>query len=127
MFTNHIQHFPDFARTPIPAAIPMLTNAIPELFPQVGNPAQGWGLTFMITQEAHTETGRGRNTGWWAGLSNLYWWCDRERGVAGMIATQILPFFGKPLIHVPLHPLLYMQQHCSVLLHLLIRTQTKRS
>lgn len=40
-------------------------------------------------------TGRGRNTGWWAGISNQFWWCDRERGVAGMIAGQVLPFGGK--------------------------------
>lgn len=30
-----------------------------------------------------------------AGLPNLFWWCDRENGVAGIIATQILPFCGK--------------------------------
>lgn len=27
---------------------------------------QGWGLSFMITQEPGA-TGRGRNTAWWAG------------------------------------------------------------
>ena len=30
-----------------------------------------------------------------AGLPNLFWWCDRENGIAGIIATQILPFSGK--------------------------------
>lgn len=40
-------------------------------------------------------TGRGANTAWWAGIVNLFWWCDREKGVAGMIAGQILPF-GDP-------------------------------
>ena len=62
-------------------------------------------------------TGRGKDTAWWAGesfssqgwwavrmnadvegdagLPNLFWWCDRENGVAGIIATQILPFCGK--------------------------------
>ena len=39
-------------------------------------------------------TGRGRGTGWWAGLPNLFWWCDREKGVGGIIASQILPFGG---------------------------------
>jgi len=38
------------------------------------------------------QTGRGRNTGWWAGIANLFYWVDRERGVAGMIASQVLPF-----------------------------------
>ena len=29
-----------------------------------------------------------------AGLRDSYWWCDRENGVAGMVATQISPFCG---------------------------------
>ena len=37
-------------------------------------------------------TGRGANTCWWAGIANLFYWVDREKGVAGMIASQILPF-----------------------------------
>lgn len=56
-----------------------------------GNPPQGWGLSFHITQEPG-PTGRGANTGWWAGIANLFWWCDREKGVAGMIASQVMPF-----------------------------------
>ncbi len=32
---------------------------------------------------------------WWAGLPNLFWWADREKGVGGMVASQILPFAGK--------------------------------
>jgi hypothetical protein len=27
----------------------------------------------------------------------LFWWCDREKGVAGMIASQIMPF-GDPQV-----------------------------
>lgn len=91
MFENQVPEFPDFARTPTPAAKSEQTNAFPELYPQAGNPPQGWGLSFMLTQEAGA-TGRGRNTAWWAGIANLFWWCDRERGVAGMIASQIMPF-----------------------------------
>ncbi|KAK5135071.1 hypothetical protein LTR08_005596 [Meristemomyces frigidus] len=82
---------PDFARQGIPAAKPEHTNPSPELYPQEGNPPQGWGLSFMITQEAGA-TGRGKNTAWWAGIANLFWWCDREKGVAGMIASQVMPF-----------------------------------
>jgi hypothetical protein len=37
-------------------------------------------------------TGRSASTVHWAGLANLWWWVDRERGVAGLVATQILPF-----------------------------------
>ncbi|CZT20436.1 probable related beta-lactamase [Ramularia collo-cygni] len=91
MFENQIKEHPDFARAGIPAAKPDQTNPAPELYPQEGNPPQGWGLSFMITQEPGA-TGRGRNTAWWAGIANLFWWCDREKGVAGMIASQVMPF-----------------------------------
>lgn len=91
MFENQVPEFPDFARTPTPAAKSEQTNAFPELYPQEGNPPQGWGLSFMLTQEAGA-TGRGRNTAWWAGIANLFWWCDREKGIAGMIASQVMPF-----------------------------------
>lgn len=45
----------------------------------------------MLTIDAG-GTGRGKNTAWWAGIANLFWWCDREKGVAGMIASQVMPF-----------------------------------
>jgi len=92
MFANQIPEMPDFARQGIKAAIPELTNPIGELYPQ-GNEPQGWGLTFMLTI-AEGATGRGRNTGWWAGLPNLFWWADREKGVGGIVASQIIPFGG---------------------------------
>ncbi|OQN95249.1 hypothetical protein B0A48_18608 [Cryoendolithus antarcticus] len=91
MFENSIPKHPDFARQGIPAAKAEMTNPAPELYPQEGNPPQGWGLSFMITQEPGA-TGRGANTGWWAGIANLFWWADREKGVAGMIASQVMPF-----------------------------------
>ncbi|KAL8673938.1 MAG: hypothetical protein Q9168_001633 [Polycauliona sp. 1 TL-2023] len=91
MFTNQIPQFPDFGRRGIPAAKPDLTNPIPDMYPQPPEQPQGWGLTFMMTIHPGA-TGRGENTAWWAGLANLYWWCDREKGVAGMCASQILPF-----------------------------------
>lgn len=94
MFKNQIPQFPKFAYQPISAAKPRYTNPLPELYPQEGHPDQGWGLTFHITMEPGA-TGRGANTGWWAGLTNLFWWADREKGVGGMIASQVLPF-GDP-------------------------------
>lgn len=94
MFENQIPSMPDFGREKIHAATPELTNEIPELYPQPREQAQGWGLTFMLTM-SEGATGRGRNTGWWAGLPNLFWWADRERGVGGMVASQILPFAGE--------------------------------
>lgn len=91
MFTNQIPSMPNFGRQPIQAATPELTNPIPELYPQPHDQEQGWGLTFMLTIH-EGATGRGRNTGWWAGLPNLFWWADREKGVGGMVASQIVPF-----------------------------------
>ncbi|CZT21017.1 related to related beta-lactamase [Ramularia collo-cygni] len=97
MWENQIPHLPDFARQGIPDAKRDQTNPTAELYPQDGNPPQGWGLSFMLTQEPG-GTGRGRNTAWWAGLANLFWWCDREKGVAGMIASQMLPFLDPAIV-----------------------------
>jgi CubicO group peptidase (beta-lactamase class C family) len=100
MFTNQIPNFPQFARQSIPAAKKELTNPISNMYPEPDDPAQGWGLTFMLTSlERSDPTGRGKNTGHWVGLANLFWWADREKGVGGMIASQILPF-GDPSIGV---------------------------
>ncbi|KAL4952507.1 beta-lactamase/transpeptidase-like protein [Aspergillus filifer] len=96
MFTNQIPHYPNFSRQSIPASKPDLTNAIPELYPVAGNPPQGWGLTFMLSNGG--PTGRSTSTGHWAGLANLWWWADREKGVAGLVATQILPFVDLPVL-----------------------------
>jgi CubicO group peptidase (beta-lactamase class C family) len=93
MFTNQIPHLPSFGRTPIPDSKPLLTNAVSELYPQDGDPEQGWGLTFMLTISP-TATGRNSGAVHWSGISNCYWWCDRERGVAGIVCSQILPYGG---------------------------------
>ncbi|KAL4908478.1 hypothetical protein BDW74DRAFT_175159 [Aspergillus multicolor] len=90
MFTNQIPHMPQYSRQGMPASKPDLTNPIPELYPVAGNPPQGWGLTFMLSNGG--PTGRSTDTAHWAGLANLWWWADREKGVAGMVCTQILPF-----------------------------------
>lgn len=90
MFTNQIPQLPKFSTQGIPAAKPDLTNPIAELYPVPGNPPQGWGLTFMMSNGG--ATGRSQTTGHWAGLPNLWWWADRQKGVAGIVCTQILPF-----------------------------------
>lgn len=92
MFENQIPHFPEFGRHGIPASKCDLTNAIPDIYP---GKKQGWGLTFMLSDG---PTGRSDGTGMWAGLPNLFWWCDREKGVAGIIGTQVLPFADAQLI-----------------------------
>jgi CubicO group peptidase (beta-lactamase class C family) len=95
MFTNQIPQFPDFGRQGIPAAKPDLTNPISDVYPVEGNPPQGWGLTFMLSNGG--PTGRSKSTGFWAGLPNCWWWCDREKGVGGIVCCQILPF-GDPKV-----------------------------
>ncbi|SEA01454.1 serine hydrolase domain-containing protein [Rubrimonas cliftonensis] len=72
----------------LPAVIPALTREA-EFFP--GLP-KSWGLSFMIN-DAPAPTGRPAGALAWAGLANLYYWIDRENGVGGFWATQILPFF----------------------------------
>ncbi|KAH8817035.1 beta-lactamase family protein [Xylogone sp. PMI_703] len=89
MFRNQIPEFPNFGRQGIPPAKPWLTNALPDLYPIPRDQSQGWGLTFMLTSGA---TGRAPGTATWAGLPNLWWWCDRTKGVAGIICSQVLPF-----------------------------------
>ncbi|KAL4787191.1 beta-lactamase/transpeptidase-like protein [Aspergillus varians] len=96
MFSNQIPHLPNYSRQSIPASKPDLTNPVPELYPVAGNPPQGWGLTFMLSNGG--ATGRSSSTGHWAGLANLWWWADREKGVAGIVCTQILPFVDLPVL-----------------------------
>lgn len=93
IFKNQIPEMPNFGRKLIPDVMPHLTNPIPELYAQPHDQPQGWGLTFMLTIHKGV-TGRGASTGWWAWLPNLYWWADRDNGVGGIVASQILPFAG---------------------------------
>ncbi|GKU12210.1 unnamed protein product [Fusarium langsethiae] len=90
MLSNSIEKFPNFSRQPISAAKPDLSNPIGELYPVDGDPPQGWGLTFMLTNGGFS--GRSKSTVQWAGLANLWWWADCEYGVGGIVCTQILPF-----------------------------------
>jgi methyl acetate hydrolase len=51
-----------------------------------------WGLSFLINPEA-LPTGRSAGSLAWAGLANSYYWIDPKKRVAGVFATQLLPFF----------------------------------
>lgn len=51
-----------------------------------------WGLSFLVNPEP-MPTGRSANSLAWAGLANSYYWIDPHRKVAGVYATQVLPFF----------------------------------
>jgi methyl acetate hydrolase len=52
----------------------------------------GWGLSFLINPEP-LSTGRSAGSLAWAGLANSYYWIDAARGITGVYATQLLPFF----------------------------------
>lgn len=86
LWQNQIPDKPDFAR-----------NAPPGLGPLMTDGPQGHGLGSCLTLEPG-ETGRGANSAWWCGLPNLYWWVDRERGVAGMLASQVLPLGDEKVV-----------------------------
>jgi len=62
-----------------------------EFFP--GMP-KSWALSFMVN-DVDAPTGRPVGSLAWAGLANLFFWIDRQNGIGGFWATQILPF-GDP-------------------------------
>jgi methyl acetate hydrolase len=70
-----------------PTSIPSLTNA-GEFFPGL---SKSWAYTFMVNDEK-APTGRAAGSLMWAGLGNLYYWIDRQTGIGGFWASQILPF-----------------------------------
>ena len=80
------------------AALGLAVGAWPSSMPSVSNPGEffpgtdkGWAYSFMTNRE-RTPSGRSPGSLAWAGLANCYYWIDRERGVGGYWATQILPF-----------------------------------
>ena len=68
-------------------SIPSLSNK-GEFFPGI---EKGWAYTFMTNRE-RTPSGRPANSLMWAGLANCFYWIDRNSGIGGYWATQILPF-----------------------------------
>ena len=73
--------------TMLPGVIPSLSNDA-EFFPGL---AKDWSYTFMVNAE-EAPTGRPAGSIGWAGLANSYYWIDRQNGIGGYWATQILPF-----------------------------------
>ncbi|WP_424926900.1 serine hydrolase domain-containing protein [Amaricoccus tamworthensis] len=71
----------------LPGVIPSLSNDA-EFFPGL---RKGWSCAFMRNEEP-APTGRPAGALGWAGLANLFYWIDRETGIGGFWATQILPF-----------------------------------
>ena len=69
------------------SANPTLTNS-GEYFPGI---RKSWAYTFQVNDEP-APTGRPAGSLAWAGLGNLFYWIDRQNGIAGFWGTQILPF-----------------------------------
>ena len=72
---------------PLKTVVPHLSNHA-EFFPGM---VKKWGLGFMISTEP-VPGGRSAGSLAWAGLGNTYFWIDHDRGVAGVILMQLLPF-----------------------------------
>jgi len=72
---------------PLPAVDPRVSGAI-DFFPGL---RKSWSYSFLINDEP-APTGRPAGSLAWGGLGNLYYWIDRQNGVAGFWATQLFPF-----------------------------------
>ncbi|HUR75740.1 MAG TPA: serine hydrolase domain-containing protein [Sporichthya sp.] len=83
--------------------VPMPADGIVSMVPELLNDvppfpfAESWGLGFHLVLE-DVPGARRAGTGDWAGIFNLYYWIDRSTGVAGMILTQVLPFFDSGVV-----------------------------
>lgn len=71
----------------LPGVVPSASNDA-EFFPGL---KKSWSYTFMVNDE-DAPTGRPAGSIGWAGLANCYFWIDRQTGIGGYWATQILPF-----------------------------------
>ncbi|KAK5448175.1 hypothetical protein LTS15_009200 [Exophiala xenobiotica] len=92
MFTNQIPDMPNFGRgEAVPPPKRDLINPVLEVYPGDGDSPQGWGLSFFLHLHDSGTGLHSKGTAWWAGLPNLYWWADRQRGFGGIVASQILP------------------------------------
>ena len=79
--------------------VTMLKRSMPfsndaEFFPEI---VKKWGLAFMLNTRPVPD-GRSANSLAWAGLANTYCWIDPTKKVAGVILTQILPFFDSKVV-----------------------------
>ncbi|KAI9841638.1 MAG: hypothetical protein M1837_000485 [Sclerophora amabilis] len=90
MFTNQIPDWNEkWAAQGEAVCRPDLASiALRDGIPAAGN--QGWGLNFLLMGDTLQRAEA-------PGLSNCFWALDREKGVGGMILSQILPF-GDPAV-----------------------------
>jgi len=60
---------------------------------------QGWSAGFLVNLEPSPH-GRSAMSLSWGGLANCYYWIDPASGVAGLVATQLLPFADPAMLRL---------------------------
>jgi methyl acetate hydrolase len=66
-------------------------------FDQFPGQRHKWGLSFDINEEPGPY-GRAAGSMSWAGLLNCYFWVDATKDVAGVLFTQVRPFFDERIV-----------------------------
>ena len=84
LFTSQVTH-------PRPGALVSAAPHVTRDFDAFPGQPTGWTLGFLTNLEPGTA-GRSAGSLTWAGLANSYYWLDRERGAAGVMLAQLLPF-----------------------------------
>jgi CubicO group peptidase (beta-lactamase class C family) len=76
----------------------LTVHALPSMIPQLATDGavlpgalDKFGLGFALNSKP-TANGRGANTMSWAGIYNTFFWIDREKKVAAVLMSQLLPF-----------------------------------
>ncbi|KAF2103331.1 beta-lactamase/transpeptidase-like protein [Rhizodiscina lignyota] len=105
MFTAQTPQFTKGGVKGQKGGLPFVINDSEQLcMPGRQSKTQGWSFAGMVEDDhENREPNRvamndettlpcGENTVWWAGVPNLYWWIDRETGVAGIVGTHMMPW-----------------------------------
>ena len=83
----------DIAMAPIKTSMPDFTNDI-EFYPGVD-----WRYAISFATNLQDIPGmRSAGSLAWAGITNSYYWIDPKKKVAGVVLTQILPFFDAKVL-----------------------------
>ena len=74
-------------------SVPALKSALPRSadFSFIADGRDKWGLGFLITTD-QVPGKRSPGSLSWGGINNTYFWIDPDRGIAGVILMQYLPF-----------------------------------
>jgi methyl acetate hydrolase len=74
-------------------SVPALKTALPRSadFSFIADGRDKWGLGFLITTD-QVPGKRSPGSLSWGGINNTYFWIDPDRGIAGVVLMQYLPF-----------------------------------